>query len=91
MVNYLTFKAHFFEPNPQNFIGHSGVIDEIKHIPNSSLYISFDLTMTYFVSDIRTGEVYSRYLYVASDTPGVKGVAALSNGDIYISYSTSSL
>jgi len=31
-----------FLPNPQLFAGHTGVITEIRHIPDTSLYISID-------------------------------------------------
>jgi len=47
--------------------------------------------MTFLVSDIRTGEVYSRYQYVTTDTPGVKGVATMSNGEVYYIFSMSTL
>jgi len=70
-----------------NLTGHTAAIDDIRHIPNTSLYISFDLNKAFFISDIRNGEVYEKSGYTTTDTAGIKALVVLQNGEIYYVYS----
>jgi len=63
----------------------------MKYIPDTTLYISFDLNLIIIVSDIRNGEIYHRSLYINNDTPGIRSIAAKSNGEVYFVFSTTTI